>query len=507
MSTVSDAPAADVPVHAHRLVRDVLIYGAGGIGLQLLLSVTVPIFTRIFTPADYGVIETTTTLVVVLALAASLGLESASQRSYFDYRPDEQGPRRAVLSTTFFVLFATSGLLGACVAGLAPQLSDLLFGSDRYRVALALAAATLPVAILANFFREIMRLRGQPGRYSSVAVLGGVTSIGLALYLAGARDEGLSGYYLGLLLGGIVGCLAGYALVRGAIGFLFDRAELRVMLAYGLPLVPTAASVWVLQFVDRFFLLHFSSLQDLGLYGVGARLAGLLLLVVTAFTLAWSPFMFDLHQRDPAGERASRGRVLTTFVLVLCFGALCLSAFANEILRIFTPASYEDAYQVVGLLAGSVVAIGINAVTMTEISLQRRTLYFARYTLYAAVLNVALNFLLIPPWGMIGAALATFLSYAALAALYYWRAQRLGPAPFELGRLLIVVVVTGALVAVGTLVHLDPLWLSVAVKLPLLAAFPLSLRLLGVLEAGWLANLVTWVRVFVRQGMRPAFTA
>src|SRR5688500_6692480 len=87
-----EEPASD----AHRLLREVLIYGAGGVGVQLLLSLAVPVFTRIFAPADYGVIETIGTAVVVLAMFATLGLESASQRSYFDYREDEAGERRAV---------------------------------------------------------------------------------------------------------------------------------------------------------------------------------------------------------------------------------------------------------------------------------------------------------------------------------------------------------------------------------------------------------------------------
>lgn len=499
------APAAEValevPVVAHRLVRDIVIYGAGGVGLQLLLSLAVPFFTRIFTPADYGVIETTATMLAIAALLASLGLDSASQRSYFDYADDQADERRRVLGTTVVIVLATSLTVAAVGVALADALARLLFGDEDYARPLALAAATLPVAMVANFFLEVLRLRAQPGRYSLVAVLSGVVGVALALLLAGVADGGLSGYYAGLLGGGAVAVAVGFFLVRGAVRIAFDRRELRVMLAYGLPLVPVAASAWVLQFVDRLFLLRYSSLDELGLYGVGVRISNLLLLAVTAFSLAWSPFMLDLHQRDPDGERRARGRVLTVFVLVLAFGALVVSVYAHELLRVVTPDEYVGAYKVVGLLSGAVVAMGVNAVTMSEISLARRTGFFLRYALYAGALNIGLNFLLIPPWGMVGAALATLLTYAALSAMYYWRAQRIRAAPFDLRRVVSILAAAALLVAAGSLIHIDPLWHSILLKLPLLAAYPVLLRLLGVLERGWFREAVAWARTFFRHGL------
>jgi O-antigen/teichoic acid export membrane protein len=507
MAGVAEAGAAEAPPNqGHRLLRDVLIYGAGGVGVQLLLALTVPITTRIFSTDEYGVIETTTTFLLVLALLATLGLDSASQRSYFDYTDADGAGRRAVLSTTFWVLLATSSLLAAVVVALHRELAGLFFGNERYAVPLALATAALPLTILASFFLEILRMRRQPGRYSLVALFAGVASVTIALILAGALEHGLSGYYLGLLLGGVLACCAGFVLVRGALGRIFDRRELRTMLTYGLPLVPVAASTWVLQFVDRFFVLHYTSLAQLGIYGIGVRIANLLLLAVTAFSLAWSPFMLELHRRDPAAERAARGQVLTVLLAGLAFGAVIISIYANELLRILTPPQFHPAYEVVGLLAGSVVAVAANSVTMTEISLQRRTLFFARYAGYAAALNIALNFLLIPAWGIIGAALATFLTYAALGALYYCRAQRIGPAPFDLSAVLRIVAVAAVLIAVGTFIHPNPVWFSILVKIPLVVAYPLLLRAFGVLRPGWVALTVAWLRGFIGQGIlgRPA---
>jgi O-antigen/teichoic acid export membrane protein len=469
-------------MHFRRLFRDTLIYGSGRVMLQLIAVVLTPVWTRIFVPSDYGVLETIGSLTAVLMLFASLGLESASQRSYFDYSETDAGQRRTVLSTTLWTLLLTSGILALLGLLLRDRISQGLFGSDAYATIFGLAALTVPLAVLTNFCQEVMRVRHQPWLYSLLSVVSGVGTIAFALFFVLARDEGLEGFYLGVVVGSAVALALAYFIVRDVVRPRVDLRELKIMLAYGLPLVPVAASTWVLQLSDRFFLLHFGTLRELGLYGVGYRLANFLLLITTAVGLAWAPLMLELHASDPAVERVTRSRTLNYVTFILCFGAVVLSVYAREIFRTITAPSFADAYQVAGLLAGSVVFIGMNVITMSGIAITRRTGYLARYTLYAAGLNTALNFALIPIFTMVGAAVATFLTYGFLAALYYWRAEALDPAPFERRRLLVILGVAAVIIAAGTFVNVEPLWLSIVVKVPLVAAFPALLLALGAFD-------------------------
>ncbi len=491
-SATTDAAAVTAPPgtsNFRRLFRDFLIYGAGGVGLQLLGFVSVPVLTRIFSRAEYGVVETIATMSLVIGVFAYLGLDSASQRSFFDYSDAQERERSRVLSTGLWTLVLSTGVLtGLCIA-LSPAIADVLF-HGRYTVVLVLGLAAIPLVSLTSYALEVMRVHHRPQAYATVAVFAGVASVGSALVLAAVFDYGLKGYYAGLLAGGIASVLLGYALVRRSVGLHFDRNELETMLRYGVPLIPVSLSMWVLQLADRFFVLHYRSLSELGVYAVGVKLANLLFLGVTGFALAWSPLMLELHKRDQAEERAFRGRVLTYVTFALCLGAVVLSVFAREFFLTVTSKSYARAYEVVGLSAGAVVALGINSVTMSGISISRKTIHFARYAVIAALLNIGLNFVLIPWLGIVGAALATFLSYSALAVLYYVRAQALDPAPFDLRRVLLTVAVAAAVIAVGTFVRIDPLWLSFLVKLSLVAAFLIALRLLGVVDRHGLALLL-----------------
>lgn len=465
------------------------MYGSGRVVLQLFSFVTLPILTRTFTPSDYGVIETITSTIAVVGIFSSLALESASQRSYFDYREDQRSERRRVLSTAFWTMLVWSSLLALIVTAFSGPLSDLLFGTRDRQLLLALAAVALPIALATGFFQEILRLRHQAGRYVAISLFGASLSVALILILVVGFDQGIRGFYIAALSGALPTLALGYWLVPRSIGFGFDVRELRTMLAYGIPLLPVAASAWVMQLLDRFFILYLDSVKTLGLYAVGYRLANVLLLGVTALGIAWSPFILDLHQRDPLVERHVRAAALQWVVLGLSFGAVVLSVFASETLRLLTGSSFHGAYIVVGLLCGSVVALGLNSVTMTGISLRRQTRYFAKYALWTAVLNVGLNFALIPPFGIVGAAVATLLTYATLAALYYWRAQKVDPAPFDTRSILIVLLVAAVLIAIGNPINLESIWLSILVKLPIVCAFPILVWVFGCVDGDVAAQL------------------
>lgn len=470
------------PTPFGRLGRDLVIYGSGRIAFQFLIFLSIPILTRIFSTSEFGVIETMTAVTAALAVVVLLGLDSASQRSYFDYTEEQVEERRTVLSTTFWTLLVWSALVCGVLVLLSGPLARGLFGDSTYQVVVGLAIALVAVETIFLFLQEVFRVRHQPMRYAVLSIVWGLATIGLMLALVGIFDRGLRGYYLGFVVGGLLAIGIGLYAVRDSLRLRFDRRELKTMLAFGLPLVPLAASTWVIQLIDRFFLLHYSSQAELGLYGLGVRLANLLMLAVVTLGLAWAPFVFDLAQRAPEEEKRVRARSLTYTAVLLGFGAIVISVFAREAFLTVTDPKFEDAYKVVGLSAATVVAIGLNAVTMTGISLKRRTVYFARYAVYVAALNIALNFLLIPPYGMVGAALATALTYAALAGLYYYRAQLVDPAPFQPGKVLVALGTAGVLIAIGTFINLDPLWLSVLAKLPLVVAFPVAMILFRVLD-------------------------
>lgn len=475
------------------LGKQTLIYGLGNVAVQAVGLLTLPVFGRVFSEAEYGVLELATVTLAALAILADAGLASAAQRSWFDYSDEQHVERRVVMSTAIIVSLGASGAICAALVLAREPVSDWLFAGQQYTAVVVLLAAALPLTILAQLLRELMRLRFRAWNYMISASLGaaltGFLGVGAVLFL----DAGLDGVMWGIVIGAGAATLYGLVVVRADLGTSVSSGELRTMLAYGLPLVPAALAVWALTFIDRIMLVQLSDLAEVGEYAVANRVAMPLLFAVAAFVTAFSPFILAAHSEDPDGEKRIRARVLIYLTAGLVLMALTLGLFAREIVEIVAP-QFDEAYRATGLVAAGLVAFGLSTVTMTGLSITRRTSHVAVAAGVAATVNIGLNFLLIPAWGMIGAAAASLVAYAVLATLYHLQAQRVYPTPYDLRTVFALCALGGALLPLGA-VELDPLGLALALKAAALGAFVLALVRLGIVRGAEVREVARAVRL------------
>ena len=134
-------------------------------------------------------------------------------------------------------------------------------------------------------------------------------TIGLTLWLVVALEKGPLGVIVGNFSGTLIVYLALLGYRRDQLGLEFDRRLLREMNRFGLPLVPTALFLWVTNFSDRFFLVKLADVAEAGLYSVGVRIASAMVLLLTAFRLAWPAFAYSI--KDEREARRTYAYVLT----------------------------------------------------------------------------------------------------------------------------------------------------------------------------------------------------
>jgi O-antigen/teichoic acid export membrane protein len=434
--------------HTLTLAQHTLAYGLSGFIVPLVGLVTLPIYSRIFSPAEYGLLELGIVLTSIGLVLANGGLSAAAQRQVYEYSPGQAAERRSVI---FTALVATL-VLGLVVAGVLTLLrgtfAERLLEREGEETLVAVVAATIPAITIATYFREIMRLGFRTGAYLVSSVLTAFLTGALGVFAVVVLDFDVEGVFLGTLAANLVALGYGAAAVRGDIAGRFSRGELRALLAYGLPLVPAAITAWVLLLVDRVILRRLEDLDAVGQYAIASRLSGVLALGMTAFILALGPYLLSVYAESPEQEKAVRGRTLTYLAFVLGLGALALTLFSKDITDLIAP-DYGEAHEAVGPLAFGAIGYGAAAILLTGISLARRTLYVALLSTIAGAANIGLNLALIPPLGIAGAGLASAGGYGLLAVLYYWAAQRVYPTPFEPRRVLTIVAlaVTAALAA------------------------------------------------------------
>jgi O-antigen/teichoic acid export membrane protein len=295
-------------------------------------------------------------------------------------------------------------------------------------------------------------------------------TVGATVLLVVGLDKGPTGAVVGNFLGTLAVYLALLAYRRYQLGLEFDRGLLRAMNRFGMPLVPSALALWAINFVDRFFIALFKGQDEVGVYSLAVRASSVIVFLMVAFRLAWPAFAYSIE--DESVAKRTYAFVLTYLLLLCSWVSLVLGLLSPWIVRVLAPtdAGFYRASEAVGVLAFAGTAYAGYTVLAIGIGRARRTQFNWIITGAAALVNVALNFALIPPYGMIGAAISTAAAYVALFVGMTLNAQRVWPVPYQWRR-----VVTLSLVAVALLVLGKAVDASLPVALALCAVYPVIL--------------------------------
>ena len=428
-----------------RLSRDLLVYGFGEVVVKAFGLITIPIYTRIFSPEEYGALSVVLTLAGLFIAIVALGGDSAFVRYFLAARTLQE---RRVITTTWVGFLGAWALVAALVlvpfAG--PIAATLVApGTDAALVAIGLLLT--PVRLINMMCAQVLRNEFRAGAYTIL----NVAALGLSVACSLVAAIGLELGILGVLIGTLVAELAMLPLrlytARHMLGTRVSRPVLGRLLAYGVPLVPTSLAYWVFMTSDRVLLANLSTLEQVGLYSVAASLVNLTNIAVTALAQAWSPHAVHAYEEDAEAAALLFGRMMTYILGAFGLLAVAISAFAPALVDLLTGDEFSGAAVAVAPLAIGMVAYASTQVTAGGITLSGRTAWLALFSWLAAVINLILNLLLIPPFGMLGSAWATAAAYVGLTVAYGITSYRLWPVVYESRRALPLVGLTLAFVA------------------------------------------------------------
>ena len=388
-----------------RLGTQSAIYGLGGLLSRLIAIFLLPLYTSYLGRVGFGKIETIFAFMAVLTIVLRLGITSAFFRFYFD--ADDEAHRLRVVRTAFWFTMgmATLGLAVGLV--FAQQFSRFLNVDDVWlvRAGFVWLWTQMNYAQITSLFRVEQR----PVAFAIATVANVLITIGATIVLVVGFDYGATGAVVGNLLGTLVVYVVLLGYRRYQLGLTFDRPLLRAMNRFGLPLVPAALMLWVINFIDRLFIAHFNGQGEVGIYSLAVRIASVIVFLMAAFQLAWPAFAYSI--RDDREAKRTYSYVLTYLLLLMCWVALALAVLAPWLVDILAPkGTFARSADAVPLLCFAVAAYAGYTVLAIGIGRARQTQYNWIVAGAAAAVNVALNLVLIPPYGMMGAAVATLVA-------------------------------------------------------------------------------------------------
>lgn len=462
--------------YLRRLATTGAAYTAASIISKLIAVALLPLYTRYLTPADYGAAEVMFAAVVAVSIVIRLGVVEALLRFYYKQGED---PDR-VVSTSFATLF-WAGLISVVVLfPFAGPISELLLGeSDPTLVQIAVPG--LFVLTLTEYLLTIFRLDERARAFFTVTMLSVLITIPVTVVLVVPLDLGAEGLLLGSYGTGLAVVFGLIVYNRQRLALLPDRPLLRRMMNFGLPTMPAELSLYSLSFIDRILIARTLGLAEAGLYSIAVKMSQGIAVLVRGFQLAFPPLAYSIQDDDEA--RLAYSAVVTWFVTVMAFVVAFLWLIAPWLLRVFAAPEFYEAAEVVGPVSAGAALYALYMVLLVVLGRTGQTKYNLPATGAGLVVNIALNLLLLPVWGIIGAGVALVASYLVVVVLMWVFTQRLFPVPYEWLRLAKVLLAAGILVAIGEVfVPEDGIgWL--AVRLLLVAALPLVLLLTGFFNA------------------------
>lgn len=461
-----------------RVSRQVFAYGTADATVLAINVVLLPVYTRVLTPDEYGALALLLVFEAVLKPALRCGLDSAYLRLFFDYPREED--RRTLATTVLVFVLALNAVVLASLWPASSWITRSLFGSLDYLTPLQLVLLNTSLANL--LFLPLSRFRAQERSLlvGSITFARSLGTVVMRLVLVVGFRQGVFGLALAdVLVTGVLALGLSPALGR-MVGRRSSLQMLRGLLQYGFPQVPQGLLSQVMAMSDRYVLGMRLPLPDLGVYSIGSTMASVLKLYPVALESAWMPFAFSSLRRRDAPELFAR--MGSYAFAVLCFGALAVTLFAEPVTRLVLPASYHHATVVVPVL---VVGITIQAAAWfiaTSINVAKRTSRHVLATAAGAAASLIGSLVLIPRFGVMGAALGVGCGHLALTVVTAWFGQRYYPIPYERTRLIKTGVAACALAGLGLMLRTNSAWLNLASATLMVVAFPPVLLAAGFLQ-------------------------
>lgn len=489
------------------LARSSLIYGLGNYGVKLVGFLLIPVYTRYLDPSDYGVMALVSTFGQALFIFLNLGQSTALFRFYYDHDTPE-GRERVIAGSLWIVLLVSTPITLVALACSKP-VAGLLLGSNALAGLVAVGILTVACRQLLRLPFAVLRADEKDTRYATWSIARTALSAGLAIAFVVGLGMGVWGVLLSQLAAEAICCLLLVPPIARSLRAGWVAPEMRAQLGFGLALVPGAMAGFTLDLSDRFFLRHYTSLEEVGLYSLGYRLGEIVFFVAAAVQLAWPQFVFSNRRSPQAKELYSYAT--TYYLAAMLFLVLGLAMLAPEVVRLMAAPEYQAAAVVVPIIALAGLGEGLRYVLTIGIMFQKRPLIRSAAMAAAAAVNVVLNVLLIPRFGIIGAAWATLAGFVTLIAIEMTVSLRFYPIPYQWDRFAKLAGVAATLYAAGMLVPSGGSTVAVAAEKAaiLVAGFPVLLWLTRFFEPAELAHARQAAasvrrRLSASAGVRPA---
>lgn len=389
-----------------KLLKDIFIFALGSLGSKLISFLLVPLYTNVLTRSEYGVSELALTIAELLIPFVSVVIFESVLRFGLDSKYNKED----VILTAFRV-----ALFGSLATILITPFFNLYSSVSEWKWYICAY-----VIIYIFYSVEMMYLKVKQ-KNKLYALLSCVQTLVLAIsniILLLVFKIGIRGYLLSNIISHFVITVS--AFILGKIYFdikcaKFEKKICVQMLAYSFPLIFNNIAWWIIHSSDKIMIEWMLDSSLLGLYTVSIKISAIINLFVSVFSQAWS--ISAIREYDGETENSFYANVFKYYSFICFLGAMIIISVSAPFMKIYVGKNFLEAAKYVPLLVTGTLFSALTTYFSRLYSVVKKNKNVMFTTVFAAVVNIAANYILIKSIGVLGAVIGTCISYFVMLHL------------------------------------------------------------------------------------------
>ena len=434
-----------------KLFSDTVILGVGTFASKLLVFLLMPLYTAYLSTAQFGTAELITSTANLLIPLACVGISNG----IFRFAAEKHADQAAVFSSSLTLLGGGTAIF--------LLLSPILFCVPYFDGYVWLIPLYVILANLQSVLAQYVRATDRTKLFAFQGILNTVLTVGLNVLFLAAWDMGVTGYVLSVILGNLI--TSAFLAITARLWRVFsvskiDRALMKELLRFSLPLIPTTVCWLITDLSDRYLVTHFCGEAVNGIYSAAYKIPTIVNLLSAIFMQAWQ---FSAIAQSSDGESCKHfySQVFGGFISLIFLGASGLILLSEVFTGLLFNVTYAGAAKFMPTLLCAAALEAVVSFLATVYMVKKRSMNSFYTAMAGTLLNVVLNLILIPKFGALGAAIATLASYGLVFVLRLLDAPRLIRFQLYLPRLFTNVALLLLLAVVMTARPTGWLWMAI----------------------------------------------
>lgn len=413
------------------VIKDFFIYSLGSILLKGSNYALVPLIAFRLTVQEFGLLSLINNFITITAIILGFGLRQVVSIEFFHH--DSLGQKKLINEVITLYIILSVPLLLLALIFFAP-IKQLLFESQISTFIFVTSLLTCFITFFNELFLQVLRYKARSMLLTKIQLHATLISTILKIFFLYVCSLTIAGIIVGNFLGlSVIGCYGIYY-YRKKVSFLKNdilsqKAKVANYLKCGLPFIPSVLFSWILASSDRWILAQYTNLHNVGLYSFVDTFSQIFqLFILYPLIGAYFPYIikqFVAHPHNSWIIESKNRKIMWIIMGCSAFSIALLYIIGRPVLLFLTPTKYHESLRyIVPLLLGQVLLMGTNFLNC-YLQYLKKIYYIVGLIGIPAILNILLNFALVPSLKVSGCVVATLVSYLCYFILTWFASSRI----------------------------------------------------------------------------------